>query len=273
MKQQNKIISVKEQLNDLKKLNNDWHYNHDTKYSFKKLDWLSLWYEKNILNVPTPYCYPMEDGQVEIEWDTNDLNFDIRLIVNLQDKTGLWEFFDLKTEEDIEVFMDMTKFYNVSWVLKKLNNDNDWVDNLNTPKVGVAAIVESPKRDKIIIIDRKYQPFGYAFPGGFMDIGEDASETAFRETLEETGVQSKPYALFRINSQPESDPRMHVVSIFVISSTEKGKKPKGNDDALKAFYMKYDDETLDNKFSKTYLEILNEYRAWRKNNNSLPDLG
>ncbi|MDH5379189.1 MAG: NUDIX hydrolase, partial [Gammaproteobacteria bacterium] len=39
-----------------------------------------------------------------------------------------------------------------------------------TPELTVDAIIEW--RDSIVLIERKYPPYGYAIPGGFVDVGE-----------------------------------------------------------------------------------------------------
>ena len=149
------------------------------------------------------------------------------------------------------------------------NEEPDWLKKIKTPRVGVAGIVESVDREEIIIIDRKYEPLGYAFPGGFMEIGESVAMTIVRETREETGIIASPFGILSINSQPDSDPRLHVVSIFVVMTSLVSIAPVAADDALSAFYHKFDDTSLDDKFSKHYLYVLNLYRSWRKHSYKL----
>ena len=47
--------------------------------------------------------------------------------------------------------------------------------------------------DKIILIERKNPPYGWAIPGGFVDYGESLENAARREALEETSVHVELY--------------------------------------------------------------------------------
>ena len=42
--------------------------------------------------------------------------------------------------------------------------------------------------DRIVLIERKNPPFGWALPGGFVDYGESYETAALREAEEETGL-------------------------------------------------------------------------------------
>lgn len=150
--------------------------------------------------------------------------------------------------------------------------DETWKEKLKTPKVGVAAIVESPDRKQILIIERKWPPLGYAFPGGFMDIGETIAETAIREVKEETGIDARVLELLNLCSRPEFDPRMHVVAPHLIMRATKFKEPKGMDDAKDAFWMKYDSYEFYDKFTYISLLTLKDYRAWRNDERRLSKL-
>ncbi len=156
--------------------------------------------------------------------------------------------------------------------MKRLKVEPEWLKKLKTPRVGVAGIVESIDRKQIIVIDRKYEPLGYAFPGGFMEIGESAATTIIRETKEETGVLVSPLGILSINSQPDSDPRLHVVSIFVVMKSLVDVVPVAADDALTAFYHNFDDTSLDSKFAKHYLYVFNLYRNWRNGKSNLIEI-
>ena len=69
------------------------------------------------------------------------------------------------------------------------------------------------KKEGIVLIDRKYKPYGYALPGG---IAEDITYTAnaVKEAAEETGLTVKIdmpyYRPFALLSFPTQDPRAFI---------------------------------------------------------------
>mgnify|MGYP001029232555 CR=1 FL=1 len=54
----------------------------------------------------------------------------------------------------------------------------------------------------------------WAFPGGFVDYGEDPSKAALRELLEETNLVGQDAKLVAVAGAPDRDPRRHTVSIL-----------------------------------------------------------
>ncbi len=82
------------------------------------------------------------------------------------------------------------------------------------PQLAVDIIIEYPNGD-IILIKRKYEPFKgcWAIPGGAVEIGETVEEAARREAKEETGLDVKLIGIGGVYSDPDRDPRGHVVSI------------------------------------------------------------
>ena len=95
------------------------------------------------------------------------------------------------------------------------------------PPVAADVIVEI--RDHIVLIERRNSPFGWAIPGGFVDIGETVEETAVREVREEISLEVKLRALLGIYSRPERDPRGQTVSAVYVGRA--GGVPKAADDA------------------------------------------
>jgi ADP-ribose pyrophosphatase YjhB (NUDIX family) len=61
-----------------------------------------------------------------------------------------------------------------------------------TPKVDVRAVVF---KDGRILLVKEPNEAGWSVPGGWADVGEAPSETAVRETLEESGYRVKPVRL------------------------------------------------------------------------------
>ncbi|MFH1924743.1 MAG: NUDIX domain-containing protein [Planctomycetota bacterium] len=68
---------------------------------------------------------------------------------------------------------------------------------------------------KVLLIRRKHDPFAgrWAFPGGFVDVGETPEEAARRELEEETGLKKIYLEQLYTFGEPDRDPREHVVSV------------------------------------------------------------
>ena len=86
--------------------------------------------------------------------------------------------------------------------------------------------------EKIVLIERKYPPPGWALPGGFVDYGESFEQAAVREALEETGIAVTDLRQFRTYSNPGRDARMHTASTVFIARGEG--VPIAADDAASA---------------------------------------
>ena len=97
-----------------------------------------------------------------------------------------------------------------------------------TPTVDIIIEVGS----KIVLIERKNPPFGWALPGGFVDYGESYETAALREALEETGLRVTDLKQFHTYSDPDRDPRQHTASTVYIGKAEG--IPRAGDDAKDA---------------------------------------
>lgn len=86
--------------------------------------------------------------------------------------------------------------------------------------------------EKIVLIERKNPPLGWALPGGFVDYGESFEHAAAREAMEETGLRVKNLTQFHTYSDPDRDARMHTASTVFIGQSEG--IPRGGDDAARA---------------------------------------
>ena len=85
----------------------------------------------------------------------------------------------------------------------------------------------------VLLIERGGEPYkGYwAFPGGFLNIDEDAPDGARRELLEETGLEATDIEQLGAFASPDRDPRERVISIAYFTLT-RVKEVKEGDDAL-----------------------------------------
>ncbi|HCE44772.1 MAG TPA: NUDIX hydrolase [Lentisphaeria bacterium] len=68
---------------------------------------------------------------------------------------------------------------------------------------------------KVLLIQRDLEPFAgmWALPGGFATVGESIETTARRELLEETGLKNVFLEQLYTFSEPDRDPREHVVTV------------------------------------------------------------
>lgn len=68
---------------------------------------------------------------------------------------------------------------------------------------------------QLLLIKRKAGPFKgmWAFPGGFVNYGEELEAAAIRELQEETGVKLHAMKQLHTFGRPDRDPRGHTISI------------------------------------------------------------
>ena len=86
--------------------------------------------------------------------------------------------------------------------------------------------------EKIVLIERRYPPHGWALPGGFVDYGESYEKAALREAMEETGLVVTDLRQFHTYSDPGRDARQHTASTVFIGKAEG--HPIAGDDAGRA---------------------------------------
>ena len=100
------------------------------------------------------------------------------------------------------------------------------------PSLAVDAIVIDG--DKILLIKRGKEPWKgmLAFPGGFVEQGEDPEVAVIRELKEECGLNGVVEKLVCVNGDPNRDPRGHVVSIAYLVTAQC--MPSAGDDAAEA---------------------------------------
>ena len=91
-----------------------------------------------------------------------------------------------------------------------------------TPRLAADIIIELRDRPgrPIVLIERKNPPYGWALPGGFVDVGERLEQAAVREALEETGLRVTLTALLGCYSDPKRDARGHTVSAVYVAEAE-----------------------------------------------------
>ena len=99
------------------------------------------------------------------------------------------------------------------------------------PKITVDAIILFDK-ESIVLIKRKNPPYKdyWAIPGGFVELGETIENAVMREAKEETSLDIRPIKILNIYSDPNRDPRGHIITVAYICE-KIGGTLKANSDA------------------------------------------
>ena len=130
-----------------------------------------------------------------------------------------------------------------------------------TPSLTADVIIEMPLLDDkpIVLIERKYEPYGWAIPGGFVEIGETIATAAKREALEETSLEVDLDVLLGIYSDPKRDFRGHTAcAVFIGNATG---KPVAADDAKDIAL--FDPFNVDVELAFDHRLILDDYCKYR----------
>ena len=127
------------------------------------------------------------------------------------------------------------------------------------PTVDIIIEIEDGCGKKIVLIERKNPPAGWAIPGGFVDYGESLEDAACREAKEETGLDVTLVRQLHTYSDPARDARQHTISTVFIAKAEG--TPVGADDALRARLFSPDD--LPSPLAFDHAQIIADYRSGR----------
>lgn len=129
-----------------------------------------------------------------------------------------------------------------------------------TPLVAADVIVQLPAHGprSIVLIERLNPPYGWAIPGGFVDVGEAVEAAAVRELREETQLDVTLTALLGVYSKPGRDPRGHTLSVVYVGTSRD--TPQAADDAKSVIVTTLDD--LPQPLAFDHQNILNDYRDY-----------
>jgi 8-oxo-dGTP diphosphatase len=121
----------------------------------------------------------------------------------------------------------------------------------------ILTLVDGPKG--VVLIERKHPPYGWALPGGFVDVGESVAQAAVREAKEETSLDVNLDEQFFAYSDPSRDPRGATCSIVFLAHASG--QPRAADDAKNVRVFPLDalpPLAFDHK------QILDDYRRYRE---------
>jgi 8-oxo-dGTP diphosphatase len=137
-----------------------------------------------------------------------------------------------------------------------------------TPLLAADAIVELSDRPgrPIVLIERRNPPYGWAIPGGFVDVGERVERAAVREAREEIGLDVTLATLLGIYSDPARDPRGHTVTAVYVAEAQG--EPRAQDDALDLRVFPVD--ALPEGLAFDHAQVLADYLLWRAEGRPAP---
>lgn len=111
----------------------------------------------------------------------------------------------------------------------------------------------------MVLIRRRFEPLGWALPGGFVEWGESAEEACRREVMEETGLTVDSLVQMHTYSEPDRD-RRHPTATVVFVARASGDLRAG-DDAGDAAGFPLD--RLPDPLCFDHGQILDDYRRGR----------
>ena len=130
-----------------------------------------------------------------------------------------------------------------------------------TPLLAADALIELldyPGRP-FVLIERVYPPYGWAVPGGFVDVGETLEQAAIREAKEETSLDVELICLLGLYSNPKRDPRNHTVTAVYIAQAHG--TPIAADDAKNYGLFTFDN--LPEQLAFDHAQVLNDYKQFK----------
>ena len=122
-------------------------------------------------------------------------------------------------------------------------NEGTYTYDYPRPAVTADSVVFCNGSDglSVLLIERANDPFKgcWAFPGGFMDMEENAEDCAKRELMEETGMEVRSLEYIGTFSEVNRDPRGRTITIAYYAVVEKS-DVIGADDASRAKWFPID---------------------------------
>jgi mutator protein MutT len=130
----------------------------------------------------------------------------------------------------------------------------------------IDAIIHNEK-NQLLFIKRKNDPFKnhLSLPGGFVNYGERAEDALRREVKEETSLNVEPLEILGVYSDPNRDPRGHIISTVFVCLIMDNLKGKSRDDAIDICWVNLN-EIENNTYAFDHKMIIGDYLRWRVQN-------
>ena len=124
---------------------------------------------------------------------------------------------------------------------------------------------ENSNSNKVLLIKRNKDPFKdyFSLPGGFVNEGEKVEDAVRREAEEELLVKVEPINILGVYSDPNRDPRGHIMSITFIAKIIKGNLKEGDGVAELRWVEINNLENI--KLGFDHSKIISDYETWLKN--------
>jgi 8-oxo-dGTP diphosphatase len=124
------------------------------------------------------------------------------------------------------------------------------------------------KGSQILLVKRKKEPFKglFALPGGFVNEGERVEDAAKREAKEETSLDIELVDILGVYSEPNRDPRGHIMSTVFVGKISPNNKVEAlaQDDAAKIEWINLEEVDNNTHFAFDHQTIISDYEKWRR---------
>ncbi len=146
-----------------------------------------------------------------------------------------------------------------------MSNENKHDKSRNPVPTIDIILSENSNSNKVLIIKREKDPFKdyFSLPGGFVNEGEKVEDAVRREAEEELLVKVEPIDILGVYSDPNRDPRGHIMSITFIAKITSGEL-KAGDGVAELRWIEINNLT-NIKFGFDHSKILDDYQSWLKN--------
>ena len=107
------------QLNKLSSLEDGWLDGEGLAPPHQGIVWLASVLARHYrTNVPSPYLYPTEEGNIQVEWSLGER--EITLEINLMTHSGYWHELRLDTDHESDCELDINSTDDWSWIAKRI---------------------------------------------------------------------------------------------------------------------------------------------------------